>query len=544
MKKQFRTKILPVITSIFGALIIISGTLIVFLYANGYRFNREEGTLDKTGVISISASPYRSEIYLDGKPIGRTPKTVSSLKAGVHTVRITNDGFHDWYKEVDVKVEKSTPISAILLRSELKAEEVFKVDDEIVNVSHDQLYNYVFITTKKELTTSPTPTAPLAQDQALYKIWRYNINPNFWELAQNPVLIYEEEIAAVEEFELLVSPNGQKALLTLTTPVAGPEEQTKAYSLLNTGSKNDTPTPLNLEAFTEGYEIEWAMDSQFLMLQSDTELVTLNTRDETKYIIRRDNLPAAWSTNTDGHLYLIDEVSEAAEDEQVQQSKFQIARSSMEGNDSTVFIDDIFTLPESEILVEQFQDPVTKSELQTPFEVSEVGDKLAGDITGILEMEDFPGFVIFTTLSTYFYDPEDNRYTLMLPEAATVVGSDSGNTELGLYGTTVTAVYTYDKEEADHTVEIGTLVLTHHSEGSKNEQFRWVPSTDYLSTLVDSSLYVIDDEGDNYLKILDDKAALDFYMINRSGEYLYTFAPESDSEGESGSYSLVRYELR
>lgn len=542
MKKD---KIFPIITSLFVTIIVFGGTALVFLYANGYRFNREEGTLDKTGVISISARPYRSDIRLDGKDIGKTPKTISSLRAGTHNVVVSRKGYHDWEKNVLVQVEKSTPIYAHLFRSELEAEVLFKIDNEIVEIYSDSSYNYAFFITKKDLGGT-TAESPLSPTNSFYQIWRYNINPGFWELSQNPVLLFEQEFANIEKFDLLISPDGQTALLTTssldttnTTPV-----QSTTHQLLNTRRKNDTPNLVDLSAFEEGYEISWAADNHYLVIESDSELVTFDTTSDTRYIIRRNDLPVAWNSNKDGKLLLIDRVelqtAEPTDNVAIPTtSMFVVRESTMQGNNSAVIIDQIYTINELTTNIEQFQEPITRAELQTPFVSSEAGKKLSGDITGIVENDVEGTFILQTTLATYWYTLEDNRYVLILPEPSQYIGNASNQEMLAIEGSTALAIFTFDKEEADHTKEIGTKVIKSYSREADISRIKWVPDSEFLSYSFESTLFVIDSDGDNDIKLTP--LVDDFYMINRGGRFAYTLS--SPSQELSPSTSLIRYEI-
>lgn len=542
MKKD---KIFPIITSLFVTIIVFGGTALVFLYANGYRFNREEGTLDKTGVISISARPYRSDIHLDGKDIGKTPKTISSLKEGSHNVVVSREGYHDWVKNVMVQVEKSTPIYAHLFRSELEAEELFKIDNEIVEIYADSSDNYTFVITKKDLggATTESPTPPT---NSFYQIWRYNINPGFWELAQNPVLLYEQELANSERFDLLISPNGQTALLTTSSldTAATTPAQSITHQLLNTGRKNDEPNLVDLSAFEEGYEISWAADNHYLVMESDSELVTFDTTSDTRYIIRRNDLPVAWSSNKDGRLLLIDKVelpaAEPTDNVAIPTtSKFVVRESTMQGNNSAVIIDEIYTINELTTDIKQFQEPVTRAELQTPFVSSEVGMKLSGDITGIIENEIEDTFILQTTLATYWYTLEDNRYVLMLPEPSQYIGNASNQEMLAIEGATALAIFTFDKEEADHTAVIGTKIIKTYSKEADISRMKWVSDSEFLSYAFEETLFVIDSDGDNNIELTP--LVGDFYMIDRGGRFAYTLS--SPSQELSSSTSLIRYEI-
>jgi hypothetical protein len=68
----------------------------------------------KTGSISISSSPSGAAIYLDGIHEGTTPKTVSSVKVGSHTIKLEKSGYDDVARTVTVSAYETATISETL----------------------------------------------------------------------------------------------------------------------------------------------------------------------------------------------------------------------------------------------------------------------------------------------------------------------------------------------------------------------------------------------------------------------------------------------
>jgi hypothetical protein len=72
-----------------------------------------------TGAIRIESKPTHATIELDGQrlvgPISATPATIPDLSPGAHTIKLSQDGYHDWGpKEVIVRAGQTTPIHATL----------------------------------------------------------------------------------------------------------------------------------------------------------------------------------------------------------------------------------------------------------------------------------------------------------------------------------------------------------------------------------------------------------------------------------------------
>ena len=68
----------------------------------------------ETGLISISSSPSGADIYLDGAYKSTTPKTISDVKVGSHTVMLEQSGYGDITRTVTVRADETATISETL----------------------------------------------------------------------------------------------------------------------------------------------------------------------------------------------------------------------------------------------------------------------------------------------------------------------------------------------------------------------------------------------------------------------------------------------
>ena len=66
------------------------------------------------GTIAVSSSPTNAEIYLDGSYKGTTPKTISNVQIGSHTVKLTKSGYNDISKTVTVSSGQTAYVSKTL----------------------------------------------------------------------------------------------------------------------------------------------------------------------------------------------------------------------------------------------------------------------------------------------------------------------------------------------------------------------------------------------------------------------------------------------
>jgi len=70
-------------------------------------------TTSKTGYVEITSDPSNAELYIDGKYMGTTPKTIE-LNEGSHEVKISKDGYYDYTETVYVSAGETISLYAKL----------------------------------------------------------------------------------------------------------------------------------------------------------------------------------------------------------------------------------------------------------------------------------------------------------------------------------------------------------------------------------------------------------------------------------------------
>ena len=103
------------------------GTYLVEVRMDGYEtwnesVNIEQGkqitiTADlqmKAGAININSNPSGATIHIDGKNVGKTPKTITDLLPGMHLVEVKLDGHETWSESAEVKGDKENTLTAKL----------------------------------------------------------------------------------------------------------------------------------------------------------------------------------------------------------------------------------------------------------------------------------------------------------------------------------------------------------------------------------------------------------------------------------------------
>jgi hypothetical protein len=66
------------------------------------------------GNIKVTSSPSYAEVYLDGAYRGKTPITVSNVKVGKHTIKVTKKDYYNYSETVQVKGSSTTYVFARL----------------------------------------------------------------------------------------------------------------------------------------------------------------------------------------------------------------------------------------------------------------------------------------------------------------------------------------------------------------------------------------------------------------------------------------------
>jgi tetratricopeptide (TPR) repeat protein len=75
-----------------------------------------EGLVFKTkpGTLVVETDPAGAEVHVDGKPVGRSPLTLSPVAAGARKVRLTHADSSDWEGEVQVKAGERAEVKTAL----------------------------------------------------------------------------------------------------------------------------------------------------------------------------------------------------------------------------------------------------------------------------------------------------------------------------------------------------------------------------------------------------------------------------------------------
>lgn len=591
MSPKTKYKIRKVLSWIAIGSFIILGTIFIVLYARGYRFDRDGGTVGKTGVLDVTAKPSRNDLYLNGENVGKTPKTIASIREGLHLVEVRRNGYFAWASTVEIVAEKSTPIYPILFRNDPEIRQSWAINGELIDKQATKFTNYIFFITAQtdeqlELATpvdpnlsenqptsdelaldteqvngvetpesseisgspvaqtppeteeAPTTTAnPTEPVERTYKVWRYDTNPSFWNANQNPVEIYSEKLTDFPDskptFTLQISENGEQAVLTITqaTDPNSPTIQNKRSLLLDTQGPNEQPTQLAINELLTDHTLTWAKDNEHLILASDNEILSFNTVNSVTTLLKRataeiPNIP--WTTDINGRFYYV----EMMNDEEINRQYQQIHQMLLTGQSPTILVDRIYFSDKAELLISQ-DELISRDQLYT-FSNSPQSTQFVGKITDLTIENDIDSIIMNTQYAMYMLDLQTDRYTLVSAVPSVYEKLSPNEQSLLITSENWLNIFNFDKEEADHTKELGLIRLV---ENKAFSGFRWHPSSRVIFYATDNKVKSIDITAENAYDLAD--AQDNFYLTDQGGENIYLL----NADSENNVLRIVRNKL-
>ena len=494
--KNLKDKFVPVLLSILSSIIILLGAAIIYLYSSGYRIDIFRREISLTGVITVQSSPNAADMYIDGDNVGRTPRS-HVLRVGEYDISLKKDKYKDWNKKVKVIEGKSTPISPFLVYDTVAGKEKWKSEGLVEKIWTNETKNNILFLQKDSNTS--------------YSLWEYTINSSLWDFTSNPSKILS---LASNKISLNISPNGQKALLTST------DSDTTSFYLLNTqqlntlGSSNQLPFGNYAK-----YTMSWSRNNRYIMFDSSKELLSYDIEKQTfTTLMKKDSLTKyLWDTDTENFLYIITEVSDS-ELEDIH--TYSLTQKSLAGNNIKTIIEKIYFQKSDEYL-KQYQD---KDSNWQEFTNSPESMQAAGEVTGLDVNVSAKGMYISTSFASYWYFIDTSKFLMISPYPTELLYYSLDSFQLGFKDFNGYQIFTFDKEDEDHTVKIGSKNIN-----SVKSNFFWLSDSAYIYFKEDNSIYIADKDGDNKYSLAESANILD-YVINSAREILYTF--EKDSNGK------------
>ncbi len=505
MKLKTSKKFTAILTSVLATFAVYTGALLIFLYVQGWRVDLLDQSIKQVGVLTVDSSPSQANIYVNGQHKGRTAKS-TTLDVGTYNVRVSREGYYDWNKDVDIVEEKSTPVSAYLIRTEFEEETVFQSDLTLDNYWVDKNNNHLLM---------------LLNDGLSLRLLHHTINTGFWTLNSTPLTILEIDNDIEEpitQLDLQLSPSGEKAILQIITETTDskyviPTTRISQYEEIIT-------TPLPLTEFSN-YTLSWAKDENFLILESDNDVISYNLERNTKHLLYRkvDDLDV-WSTDEDGYFYIFR--NNTLEDESV--LTYSLEQYNLDGSGKTTLIPNIYFQSNKE-----FINSYRGSDFQfSYFTNSPENTQTTGEITDFIVKQDLTGIYIKTTEATYWYNSTTGKYITVSTYPADVIQFSPDGDKVLINSQGNYKVFIFDKEEGDHTVTIGTHPINNLN-SDLVKRIHWLSNSRYFQFEEDNFIYISDIDGDNKTPLLESEG-ITYWTVTSSREDLITLT-ESENTG-------------
>ena len=512
MKPQKSKKLSHILTSVLLTLAVYSGALFIYLYASGWRLDIFNQEVKQTGVLTIESRPTLANIYVNGESKGRTDKSMA-LDVGTYAVEVSKDGYYDWNKDIRILEEKSTPVFPWLIKTEFEEKIAFNSDKVLEKYWVDETDNHLLL---------------LLKEDTGYELVHYDINTEFWELSNNPMVILSLESTEdliFEDIDLQLSHTGEFAILEITDNTASSRYviQTNRLTLYKDLSANK----LNLKAFTD-YKLSWSYDDNYLILESDEDVISYNISKETKHLLlKKSNTFDKWSTDDHGFFYIFKHIDTSVEEILT----YSLQQYRLDGSSQRELIPTIYLHNNTEYI---------KSFRSTGFDFSFFTNspectQTIGEITEFIVNQKAKGIYIETTQSTYWYDMTTGKYITISPYPVELIAFSPDNDKL-LFKNSTYEIFTFDKENGDHTVKIGSKDIDNLI-FDQIKDINWVSNSSYVSIDEDNFIYIADKDGENKTPLLSNEGIL-YWSITSSREKLTTLTYDTETGVNIVEYTI------
>ena len=247
---------------------------------------------------------------------------------------------------------------------------------------------------------------------------------------------------------------------------------------------------------TDGYEkhtITWANDNRHLILESTNELLSYDTVRQNMNILAKKTKGNTyiWTTDEQGFFYIIKQLSETD-----QSIIYSLVQSKIDGSSPKEIIEKIYMRKEAKY-VEYYRE---NGYTLTPFTNSQESTQTAGKIISILVDQNAKGVFIQTEYASYWYYIDSQKYIIAYPYPAKLISLAPDLRKALLSENNKVLLFTFDKDDADHTEIIGTEEIQNIPDA---KSIRWVSNSLNIYFTRENSLYSADKDGGNECKIYD-----------------------------------------
>lgn len=479
-KKKNRERnvtIISLMLSVFSILFVVGGALTIYYFSKGYRINISDREIRKTGVLTVQSEPSAAQLYINGDSIGRTPRS-RTLDVGTHNIVVSKSGYRDWRKNIEIIEEKSTPLFPFLLLEEPILSNIWQSEGTVEKYWINDHKDY-FIFLQQNL-------------EGQYSLWIYRINTPLWNLNPNPIQILTLETNAVE---LEISDDGQLAIARITEA-----QEQKSYIIeLNKPISLDNLDPIEvLDAST--YEITWSRDNRHIIMESPEQIVSLDVTstsalaDTVSVLLEKEpETEYIWSTDKEGFFYLLEPLH-TTEDKTY---SYALKQFQPDGTSPKYTIETVH-FQKNKDFIEYYRE---NGDSYPEFTNSPHATQTIGEITYFEVNQDTNGVYLSTDTSAYWYDISSKKYRMICAHPAQIISFSPDSKKVLFANGDYVYVFTLDKEDGDHTEEIGTQKVV----GLRKDEvsnISWVSNSTYIHYIKDNTLHISEKDGENEANIL------------------------------------------
>ncbi len=156
MRSSSNQKSLLIILSV--ALIVVSSTFLISIFARGYRLDTSRGfKLKVTGLLSVTSKPKLASVYINNLLTTATDDTIN-LAPGSYQLKITKEGYHSWEKNIQIKAELVNQIEAQLFRS----------STELKSLTEHQIINPIVSPNGQKIVYAVSSSSATSKENGLY----------------------------------------------------------------------------------------------------------------------------------------------------------------------------------------------------------------------------------------------------------------------------------------------------------------------------------------------------------------------------------------
>lgn len=480
MKKQLRDRLYPLVTPLLSLFIILA-SVTLFYYIKGYRFDFQTHEISTTGILSIDTIPSRSDLNINDKSYGKTPKSVTLLEGDYH-LEIEKTGYHSWGKTISIIKGKSTSIYPWLIANTIKEEDLFSSSEEIDKNHIYQNDNSIFFTLYNDNKNTRS-----------YEIWKFSTTSSAWNFTENPnkVLSFTIDTTSATTFTILPSPDSSTILFSITA------DTSKEIYLVDTDEENilTTLTPITLNGFSN-YSIFWSNSSKFLLLESDSDLFSYDIETGIKYLITKKDEAQLYTFTTDntGLIYLM-----TGEQEDPLYT-YSLSQYLVNGTLQKEVISSIYFFTSDEYIKTYREN---SSEFSLPFRNSESSTKTSGKVISFSVHEDVNGMFIKTEYAGYWYDLETSRFILVSPYPTDLISVSSIQNQLIFKNSNETGVLTFKIKDGETNQYIGKRYIW-DKDLADSSDIEWVKTWKNVLLTDNGKTYISDYDGENAVEIYSD----------------------------------------